>query len=550
MRYLLYHLITSRIVKPMLRVLIIFLFSLFPAVGWASKVALVIGNSDYISVAELDNPANDARDVSAALELQGFDVTVAKNLGRNEMRDALRRFRTLADNADVALVYYAGHGIEIEGANYLIPVDARLEDERDAPLEMIQLDLILGQISGARTLKMVVLDACRNNPFIVRMQSNDKGRNIQNGLGRIDTVGSDTLVAYAAAAGDITPDGYPGGNSPFTSAFLNALEGPPTDVRRLFGRVRDKLRESVPGAAPFVYTSLGGSEFVINPNGRKPEPKPEPAPEPVVETPQATPQVSTILKDFVAAERISTLNGWSDFLITHRNAGDHPLYALALEKRSDLRAALSVPKPPAPETESEAPVELALRDPDPSADPVTDAETERDLAAVATPVPLEDAEQKRTLVVVPPPDPAPVLSEDEQSRRLQEMLRARGCYNGAIDGQLGRMSRAAMRTFTQEAGTSYSGSLSGMERILDAIEIVEANAGVSCPVVANVRRAPQQTSVPATTRTQPQAAPVQAAPSTQKSPNSNFSTRTNRSKPLPDVSTDCIGSRRKLFDCD
>jgi hypothetical protein len=432
----------------------------------------------------------------------------------------------------VALVYYAGHGIEIEGRNYLIPVDARLEDERDAPLEMIQLDLILGQISGARSLKMVVLDACRNNPFIVRMQSNDKGRSIKNGLGRIDSVGADTLVAYAAAAGDITPDGFPGSNSPFTSAFLSALDGPPTDVRRLFGTVRDKLRETVPGAAPFVYTSLGGEEFVINPNSAKPEPEPEP----VVEAPKAAPEVTTILEDFVTAERISTLNGWSDFLITHRNAGDHPLYALALEKRAELRAALNAPKPaPAPEPD----VVIAAREPEP--------QVQQDLVPEAAP--LEEPDAARTLVVVPPP----VLSEDEQARRLQEMLRARNCYSGAIDGQLGRMSRSAMRSFSDETGAYFSGSLSGLDQILEAISIIEANSGAKCPVVSNARRAPTTATAPRPT--------VQAAPNTVRKPapaptvekkpaSGNFKTRTDRSKPLPDVSTDCIGARRQLFDCD
>ncbi|MEX0339268.1 MAG: caspase family protein [Arenibacterium sp.] len=518
----------------MLRLLLFVFFTFVPALAWASKVALVIGNSDYTSVATLDNPANDARDVSAALERQGFEVTTARNLGRNEMRDALRRFRTLADSAEVALVYYAGHGIEIEGQNYLIPVDARLEDERDAPLEMIQLDLILGQISGARTLKMVVLDACRNNPFIVRMQSNDKGRNIQNGLGRIDSVGADTLVAYAAAAGDITPDGLPGGNSPFTSAFLAALDGPPTDVRRLFGTVRDKLRETVPGAAPFVYTSLGGKEFVINPNSVKPEPKPEP--QPVVKAPETQPVASTILQDFVTAERVSTLNGWSDFLITHRNAGDHPLYALALEKRAELRAALNAPKP---KPEPEPDVVVAAREPD----------TQVQQELVPDTAPLEEPDASRTLVVVPP-----VLNEDDQARRLQELLQARNCYSGAIDGQLGRMSRGAMRSFSREAGASFSGSLTGLDRIMEAISVVEANEGVNCPVVANVRRTPATSTVarPRTSQTQPRVVQQpKPAPKVENKPASGgFSTRSNRSKPLPDVSTDCIGARRQLFDCD
>ncbi|MFK7754285.1 MAG: caspase domain-containing protein, partial [Sedimentitalea sp.] len=251
-----------------MRHLIFIVFFLFlPVAAWANKVALVIGNSGYSSVPELDNPRNDANSVTTALRAQGFQVTLANDLARVAMRETLREFRNQADRADVALVYYAGHGIEIKGSNYLVPVDARLEDERDAELEMIELDLVLRQISGAKTLKMVVLDACRNNPFIVKMRrENGGGRNVNSGLGRIEYADADTLIAYAAAAGEITPDGLAGRNSPFTTAFLRALDGPPTDVRRLLGRVRDHMRQSVPGAAPFVYTSLGGGEFVINPN--------------------------------------------------------------------------------------------------------------------------------------------------------------------------------------------------------------------------------------------------------------------------------------------
>ncbi len=127
---------------------LILVLLILPSALLAGRVALVIGNADYSAVAPLDNPRNDAEAVAAALERQGFAVLRGTNLGRIGMRDALRKFRDMADRSEIALVYYAGHGIEIGGTNYLVPVDARLEDERDAPLEMVDLDLVLRQISG------------------------------------------------------------------------------------------------------------------------------------------------------------------------------------------------------------------------------------------------------------------------------------------------------------------------------------------------------------------------------------------------------------------
>ncbi|MEX0278667.1 MAG: caspase domain-containing protein, partial [Ruegeria sp.] len=149
----------------------------------ADKVALVIGNEDYENVESLWNPENDAKSISSALIEQGFEVKTAVNLTRAETYQTLRQFRRLADAADIAVVYYAGHGIEIGGTNYLVPTDAILEDVRDAPVQMVQLDDVLSQLSGARGLRMVVLDACRNNPFTDRLRSlSGNTRSIGNGL--------------------------------------------------------------------------------------------------------------------------------------------------------------------------------------------------------------------------------------------------------------------------------------------------------------------------------------------------------------------------------
>lgn len=231
------------------------------------RVAIVIGNSAYGAVGRLPNPVRDATAMAAALRGHGFDVMVLADADRAGMDEALRAFRAKADAADIALVYFAGHGIEIDGTNYLIPTDAKLVDQRDVPSETISLDMIVRQISGAKLLKMVVLDACRNNPYLSRMVTIGPKRNRAAGLAAVSVSIDNTLIAYAAAAGAVTPDGPEGGNSPYTAAFLEALAGPRRDVSLMMRTVRDGVRRRIgPDVSPFVYSSLGSGEIVLNAN--------------------------------------------------------------------------------------------------------------------------------------------------------------------------------------------------------------------------------------------------------------------------------------------
>jgi len=430
-----------------------------PVAGWANRVALVIGNAQYTSVVPLENPQNDSDAVSDALRAQGFEVLIGNNLGRIEMRDTLRRFRALADRSDIALVYYAGHGIEIGGTNYLVPVDARLEDERDAGLEMVEVDLVLRQISGAKTLKMVVLDACRNNPFVFKMQRQGGDRSIGHGLGEIRSTQADTLISYAAATGEVTPDGLAGENSPFTSAFLAALSGPPMDVRRMLGRVRDQMRLSVPGAAPFVYSSLGGGEYVINPRSAGSTP---PTP------PTAVTGVGegSISLDFVRIDRNASVADWDDFLIRYEAQSTHPLYAFALEKRAALQRGA------APQNEASIPVAAAV----PRAAP---APNDQAGSGVQT-----GSGQSPAFAV------APALTVNQAARSLQAALKDRACYFGQIDGVFGRNSKRGLGAFSRQADTAITLPLSpDASQLWAALEIVRAFPDVKCPRVAR-RRAP------------------------------------------------------------
>ena len=240
-----------------------FVLLLFPIAAWAEKVALVIGNSDYEYVGRLPNPENDATDVAAALDRIGFDVTTGIDLDYRGMRLAIRDFAQKARGADVVFVYYAGHGIEIDNTNYLIPVNAELRSDIDVQLEAIQLNVMLDSISASNGLKVVLVDACRNNPFIAEMTRTSSTRSIGRGLARVDPTG--VLVGYSARSGTIAQDGD-GRNSPYTEALLSHIEEPGLELGKMFRKIRDDVYQSTDGfQEPFVYGSLPGQNIYLVP---------------------------------------------------------------------------------------------------------------------------------------------------------------------------------------------------------------------------------------------------------------------------------------------
>ena len=230
----------------------------------AGRVALVIGNSAYENVDRLPNPEDDARAVAAALERMGFDsVTLRLNQNQSEMRRALGDFAAQAAGADVAMLYYAGHGIEVSGQNYLIPVDARLAGAGDVDFETIDLSTAMVALERANGLKLLILDACRDNPFRSRLQRGGATRSVSRGLARVEPTGRDIVVAYAAREGAVASDGD-GANSPYTTALLKHLETPGLDVRLLFGKVRDDVVSATGGnQEPYIYESLGGDVVAL-----------------------------------------------------------------------------------------------------------------------------------------------------------------------------------------------------------------------------------------------------------------------------------------------
>jgi tetratricopeptide (TPR) repeat protein len=231
-----------------------------------NRVALVIGNSAYRNVPSLNNPVNDASLIASALKADGFDITVADNLDRQGLVDALKAFAAKADNADWAVVYFAGHGIEMGGTNYLIPVDAKLLTDRDVELEAVPSSQVMHAIDGAHQLRVVILDACRDNPFAETIRrTTGGGRDIGRGLARIEPARG-TLVLYSAKEGTIAADGD-GTDSPFATALAKHLTEPGIEVDKMFRLVIDDVFDATGNKQePFMYGSLPGrQDFYFRP---------------------------------------------------------------------------------------------------------------------------------------------------------------------------------------------------------------------------------------------------------------------------------------------
>lgn len=255
------------IVSTLRAVLIFLTLIMFAAVITSAnakekRVALVIGNSAYENVSVLANPKNDAADMSVALTDIGFEVTKIEDADFASMRKALRQFSKKARSARIALVYFAGHGMEVDRQNYLIPTDAVLASDQDIEYEAISIDLLNRSVSGASGLSMILLDACRNNPFATKMKTEKSSRSIGRGLAPVEpNIGS--LISYAAREGTTADDGS-GRNSPYTKALLNHIKEPGVDVRRIFDKVRDSVMDETGGVQqPFVYSSLPGRDVLL-----------------------------------------------------------------------------------------------------------------------------------------------------------------------------------------------------------------------------------------------------------------------------------------------
>ena len=293
-----------------------------------TRIALVIGNGAYKNAGALKNPANDARRMAEALGRVGFQVMAFQDLDQAGMKRAVRDFAEKLEAAGrdtVGLVFYAGHGVQVNGANYFIPVDAEIEKESDVAIEAISADDVMVALANARNrLNIVVLDACRNNPFARSFRSASRG------LARLDApVGS--MVAFSTAPGQVAADGE-GDNSPYTSALVDVLGQSSIKIEDVFKRVRERVYESSGGQqVPWESSSILG-DFYFSGGASSSEPIPgvtvtppvEPEPETVVATPAEEPAAVPMRRaTMTCTDAPGGITYCADSVLAPSNAGDY-----------------------------------------------------------------------------------------------------------------------------------------------------------------------------------------------------------------------------------
>jgi uncharacterized caspase-like protein len=318
------------------RIAVIAVALLFVSTGdtYARRAALVIGNASYQHTAKLINTTNDSEQMARLLAAAGFDVRHYRDLALTDFQRALRDFAAHTQNVDYAVVFFAGHGIEIGGTNYLIPVDARLASDFDVSDEAVSLDRVLASIEAAKQVRMVILDACRNNPFVPNMRRTSSTRSVGRGLAPIEPTTSNTLVAFAAKSGTVAEDGV-GPNSPYTAALLKHIALPGLDLRIAMGRVRDEVLTATSNRQePYIVGSLGGTPVMLaDPIALDAKPS----------TPNAAPDPEAAARrDFEFASRISSADALRSYISRYPTGFYTDLARAQLAKLDDAKLSAAV----------------------------------------------------------------------------------------------------------------------------------------------------------------------------------------------------------------
>ncbi|HEX9211449.1 MAG TPA: caspase family protein [Bradyrhizobium sp.] len=509
---------------------LVLLFSIWLTCGSAHaerRVALVIGNSAYKSVPRLANPVNDAALVGGMFKNVGFDSTDIKtDLNAAEMRKALREFGARARDAEVAVIYYAGHGIELDGANYLIPTDAALETDSDVLDETVALDRALFAVEPAKQLRLVILDACRDNPFARTMKRTVAARAIGRGLAKVEPTSPNTMIAFAAKAGSTASDGD-SRNSPFATSLVERLPTPGLDLRKAFGFVRDDvLKNTSYRQEPYVYGSLGGEDVALVPA------KPAAA-----AGPQASPQ-DAVRRDYELALQVGNREVWTAFLAQYpegfyaslakvqlsriaaeearataaekaRQAEDEKARlatdrakkaeqdkaAAAAKAAEDARLAaekakqVEEAKAAAAEQrrkEAEAAAAKAVAEKQAAekalADKIANEKAAAELAAQKQAAEAKDKNEGGEKVAALAPAPSqPSLSPQETAKLVQSELRRVGCLTSSGEGDWNATSQRSLAQFNKYAGTKLDAKLASFE----TLDVIKAKTGRVCPLVCD-----------------------------------------------------------------
>ena len=482
--------------------------------AWAGKrVALVIGNSAYQNVNPLANPANDAGAMAEMFRKAAFDVVDSRrDLKAQEMRRALREFTDKARGADIAVIYFAGHGLEVDGTNYVVPVDAVLERDADVDDEAVSLNRILMAAEPATRLRLVILDACRDNPFMKKMKQTLASRAVNRGLVGVEASRPNTFIAFAAKEGSTAADGT-GANSPFTTALLKHLIQPGLDIRKAFGFVRDDVMSATADQQePYTTNSLGGNDVALVSAPEKPQ------------APAANANAET-RHDYELAERVGTVEAWDSFVSAHptgfyadlAKAQRNKLVAETARLQATERARLAAEEQARLAAEGAKAAEQAKAAQQAKAAEAARLAAEKkkrdEEARLAAAEAVKQAEQQRLaaedakkiepakVAAVEPPKPAdqaaaakpaePAVTtlapaDTKQTpptppdlpRQLQAELKRVGCKSGEIDDVWGASARKALSSFNDSAGTKFDVKLAS----IDALDAVRAKQGRVCPL--------------------------------------------------------------------
>jgi uncharacterized caspase-like protein len=510
----------------------LFIFSMACLAGQPAladkRVAFVVGNSNYQNVSVLANPANDAAAITEMFKRARFDVVESRrDLKNTEMRRALRDFTEKARDADIAVIYYAGHGIEVDGTNYLIPVDAALERDTDAYDEAIALDRILQAIEPAKQLRLVILDACRDNPFAKSMKRTVASRSLGRGLAGVEPSKPNTLIAFAAKGGSTASDGD-SKNSPFTTALLKHLVQPGLELGKAFRLVRDDVMNATANKQePFVYGSLGGNDVAL-----------VPAPAVAPAAGSANPNAD-LRRDYELAERVGTKEAWDSFILANpsgfytdlakaqrnklaaeaariaatekaREAADERARLAAEGAKSAEQAKAAAQSKAAEEARLAAEKKKQVEDAKVAAAEQARAtaqakaaeEAERARIAAEKKKQAEDAklaaaeqlkaaeQQKRAAedakklesakvaALAPSDGKADRPVSQDIPRLLQSELKRVGCKTGEVDSEWNASSRRALSSFNDNAGTKFDVKLAS----IDALDAVKGKSGRVCPL--------------------------------------------------------------------
>ncbi|GGH25106.1 Uncharacterized protein, contains caspase domain [Cribrihabitans marinus] len=433
----------------------LFILTALPALA-QERLALVIGNDSYDHVPRLDKAVADARAIASKLRGMGFETLEGIDVDRRMMNRRISEFTARLEPGDTAFVFFAGHGVEIDGENYLLPTDIVAPDSGESDFvksESIALSALLDRVrsTGARTA-ITIVDACRNNPF-----ETVAGRSIgrTRGLGRISAP-QGTFVIFSAGAGQLALDGLheedPAQNSVFTRALLPRLSEPGLELRALVAdlrvEVRDLARTVSHTQVPAYYDELLGEFYFI----------PAAAKAPATAAPAQAAEVDPIRADLELARSIGTVDALDGFLDRYEDRADEYSYQVAVQLREGLS------------TEAAAPAKRATQVDEVPAEP----------AAVSVPyaeVIEEERRQQGTKATI---------------RATQAALNAAGCSAGGADGVIGPRTRSAFARFIDASGASLNPDGLGSVDALRAIEAAGRNVCKPAP-----RQAPQSASATA-----------------------------------------------------